>query len=153
MQIEMNRYIFLSVQQLLQIATLKCKSRRETGLLNTSLGGVGRRHEVAAVLDDAGRGDAPLHHLGGELVVVAEVGEADDVVARLAVLDEHDGGDDPDLQPLRQEGALLGVYLDELGLQVPLGQDPEVLVHNLGRDRHLAFWVLGDLTRGIIPSI
>ena len=83
------------------------------------------------VLDDAGRGDAPLHHLGGELVVVAEVREADDVVARLAVLDEHDGGDDLDPQPLREEGALLGVDLDKLGLQVLLGQDPEVLVHNL----------------------
>ena len=85
--------------------------------------------------------------------MVAEVREADDVVARLAVLDEHDGGDDLDPQPLREEGALLGVDLDKLGLQVLLGQDPEVLVHNLGRDRHLAFLVLGDLTRGIIPSI
>ena len=63
--------------------------------------------------------------------MVAEVREADDVVARLAVLDEHDGGDDLDPQPLREEGALLGVDLDKLGLQVLLGQDPEVLVHNL----------------------
>ena len=56
----------------------------------------------------------------------------------LAILDEHDGGDDPDLEPLRQEWALLGVDLDELGLQVLLGQDSQVLVHNLGRgDRFL----------------
>ena len=50
------------------------------------LGGVRRGHEVSAVLDEAGGGDAPLHHLGRKLVVVAQVGEADDVVARLAVL-------------------------------------------------------------------
>ena len=55
----------------------------------------------------------------------------------LAILDEHDGGDDPDLEPLGQEWALLGVDLDKLGLQVLLGQDTQVLVHNLGRgDRH-----------------
>ena len=36
MQIEMNLYIFLSVQQLRQIVTLKRKLRWETGLFNTS---------------------------------------------------------------------------------------------------------------------
>ena len=36
MQIEMKWYIFLSVQQLRQIATLNRKLRKETGLLNTS---------------------------------------------------------------------------------------------------------------------
>ena len=36
MQIEIKGYIFLSVQQLRQIATSKCKLRCETGLLNTS---------------------------------------------------------------------------------------------------------------------
>ena len=40
-------------------------------------------HFFLPVLDDAGRAESPLHHLGGELVVVAQVGEADDVVARL----------------------------------------------------------------------
>ena len=40
-------------------------------------------HFFLPVLDDAGRAESPLHHLCGELVVVAEVGEADDVVARL----------------------------------------------------------------------
>ena len=34
-------------------------------------------------------------------------------------------------QPLCEEGALLGVDLDKLGLEVLLGQDPQVLVNNL----------------------
>ena len=46
-------------------------------------------------------------------------------------LDEHDGGDDFDPQPLGKEGALLGVNLDKLGLQVLLGQDAQVLVYYL----------------------
>ena len=56
-----------------------------------------------------------------------------------------------DVCPCREEGALFGVYLDKLGLQVLLGQDTEVLVDNLGRDRHLAFWVLGGLVAGNNP--
>ena len=40
MQIEMKLYIFLSVKQLRQIATLKHKLRWEKGLLNASLAGV-----------------------------------------------------------------------------------------------------------------
>ena len=96
--------------------------------------------------------------------MVAQVGEADDVVARLAVLcwigfayqsssktnfnvdwanshvsllqiedylDKHDGGDDFDPQPLGEEGALLGVDLDKLGLKMLLGQDAQVLVDYL----------------------
>ena len=46
-------------------------------------------------------------------------------------LDKHDGGDDFDPQPLGEEGALLGVDLDKLGLQVLLGQDAQVLVYYL----------------------
>ena len=109
------------------------------------------------VFDDARRGDAPFQHLRGKLVVVAEVREPDNVVARLAILrrtililvgekvrsknklnslfsclNEHDCGDDFYPQPLCKEGALLGVDLDEFGLEVLPGQDPEVLVHNLG---------------------
>ena len=51
MQIETKWCIFLSVQWLRQIATLKRKLRRETGLLNTSLVG-----EASAVVPPL-----PLH--------------------------------------------------------------------------------------------
>merc|ERR1712038_1588364 len=57
-------------------------------LLGRALLGVGRNHEVATVFDDARRGDAPFQHLRGKLVAVAEVREPDNVVARLAILDE-----------------------------------------------------------------
>ena len=58
-KIEMKCYIFLSVQQLQQTATLKCKLRWETGLLNTSLDELGHGRGEDAVggalaqLDDA----------------------------------------------------------------------------------------------------
>ena len=52
------------------------------------------RHEVAVVVDKVGLGDAPLQHFRRELVRVAEVGEADDVVSGLTVLDQCNGGDD-----------------------------------------------------------
>ena len=46
-------------------------------------------------------------------------------------LDKHDGGDDFDPQPFGEEGALLGVDLDKLGLKMLLGQDAQVLVDYL----------------------
>ena len=46
MQIEVKWYIFLSVQQLRQTATLKRKLRRQTGLLNTSLDDLVREPRV-----------------------------------------------------------------------------------------------------------
>ena len=70
----------------------------------------------------------PLQHLRGELVRVAEVGEPHEVCRGLLVLDAENSGDDLDLQPVAQEGALLGVDLAELSLQVLLGQDIEMFV-------------------------
>ena len=46
-------------------------------------------------------------------------------------LDEHDGGNNFDPQPLGKEGALLGVDLDKLGLKMLLCQDAQVLVNYL----------------------
>ena len=50
MQIEMKWYIFLSLQQLRQIATLKHKLRCETGLLNSCLDGA-LAGDAAALVD------------------------------------------------------------------------------------------------------
>jgi len=49
-------------------------------------------------------GDAPLQHLGGEVVAVAKIGEADNEVLGLAVLHQSNGGYHLDAQPLGEEG-------------------------------------------------
>jgi hypothetical protein len=67
-------------------------------LLGLGLLAVGRGHKVARVLDDVAGRNAPLEHLGGKLVVIAEVREPNDVVLGLAVLDEHNCGDDFDAE-------------------------------------------------------
>ena len=81
------------------------------------------------------------------LSLLTEVGEPDDVVPGLGALDAQDGGDDLDEQPLSEEGARLSVDLDELGLDVALGQDGEVLVHDLAAEGLVPVEVDQDLRR------
>ena len=54
------------------------------------------RHEVSVVVDEVGLGDPPFQHLRGELVGVAEIGEAHNVVLGLTLLDQGNCGDDFD---------------------------------------------------------
>ena len=82
-----------------------------------------------------------------KLSLLTEVGEPDDVVPGLGALDARDGGDDLDEQPLSEEGARLSVDLDELGLDVALGQDGEVLVHDLAAEGLVPVEVDQDLRR------
>ena len=59
-------------------------------------GSVGRRHQIPVVVDQIRLGNAPLQHLGGKLVRVAEVREAHDVVLGLPLLDQSNRRDDFD---------------------------------------------------------
>ena len=63
------------------------------GAAAAALGGVGWSHEIAGVVDDVRAGEAPLQHLGGELVRVVQIGESHDVILGLGVLDDGHGGD------------------------------------------------------------
>lgn len=58
-------------------------------------------------------------------------GEKYHIVLHFAVLDESQRWEHEDLEPLRQERALLGVQLDKSSLHVLLGQYVQVLVDDL----------------------
>ena len=89
----------------------------------------------------------PGEHLGAEVVGVAEIGEADDVAPGDGVLDHDHRGDRPDLQAVAQEGCLLRVDLDELGLHMLLGQDGHVLVQDLAPEGLLPIEVAHNVLR------
>lgn len=77
----------------------------------------GRNGQVSVVVDDAGAGNAPFHHLSGEVIHATQVVKADDEVLGLEVLEEHDGGEDADLHALTQERGLQDAkrWLGQLG--------------------------------------
>lgn len=80
-----------------------------------------RGEQVARVVDHVTLGQAPLKHLGGELVSVAQVCETHNIVPCLAILDDGHGGDDLDTQSLGQEWTLFSIDLAKLGLNMLLG--------------------------------
>lgn len=115
---------------------------------------IGRSEQVSAVLDDLRAGDAPLQHLRGEVVAVAQVREAHDEICGLGVLDQTQRGDDADVQALREEGAALHVQLHKAALQVLRSQPLQVQVHdlaaravNLVEVTYDVFAFLGDLEK------
>lgn len=91
--------------------------------------------------------DAPLQHLGAEIVAVAQICEAHDVVLRFAVLDQGYARDDLNPQPLRQEGTLFGVHFAKLGLDVFGGQNFEVHVNDSAAGRRIPVEVAHDVGR------
>lgn len=70
------------------------------------LGFVGRNCQVSRVVEDARPCDAPLHHLGAEVVRAPKAVEAHDHVLGHKVLEEHDGGQHTDLHALAEERGL-----------------------------------------------
>lgn len=90
-----------------------------------------KSHPSVPVVDDVRAAQSPLQHLCSELVRVPQVGESHHVILGLPVLNQRQRGNHLDPQPLCQERRLLHIQLDELSLQVLLGQDDQVLVQDL----------------------
>lgn len=105
------------------------------------------RQQVAVVIDRAGLCDSPLHHVGAEVIAVAQVREADDVIFRFAVGDERYARYDFDSKALCEERALFGVHLAELRLDVLRREDPQVLVDDLAAFGCIAVEVTNDVLR------
>lgn len=75
-------------------------------------------------------GDAPLEHLGGEVIAVAQIGEADNEVLGFTVLHQGYSWYHLNAQTLCQEGTLLSIHLAEFGLDMLGSEYFQVHVHN-----------------------
>uniref|UniRef100_A0A1I8HFI4 EF-hand domain-containing protein n=2 Tax=Macrostomum lignano TaxID=282301 RepID=A0A1I8HFI4_9PLAT len=91
---------------------------------------VRRGLQVAAIVDDLRAGQTPLQHLCGEIVVAAQIVEADNVVLDFLVLDDAQSRDDADAEAPGQEGRFLDADSHEFALNVARRQRGEVAVNN-----------------------
>lgn len=89
------------------------------------------RQQVAVVIDGTGLCDSPFHHVGAEIVAVAQIGESDDVIFCFTVADERYTRYDFDSKALCKERALLGIHLAKLRFDVLRCQNAQMFVDNL----------------------
>lgn len=102
---------------------------------------------IYVIFDGQRLGESPLHHLGAVVVAVAQIREPHDVVLRFAILNAHNRRNDFDAEPLGEKGALLRVHFAELGLDMFLGQDRQVHVHDAAPLRRVAKEVADNVGR------
>lgn len=110
-----------------------------------SLSVVRRRQQIAAILDHLRLSYSPLHHFGREIITVADIGEANDEILRLAVLDQCNAGNDFDTQSLSEKRTLFSVDFDEARLEMFWCEHFEMLVDNLAAIGAVAVEVTDDV--------
>lgn len=108
---------------------------------------VGWSEQVSVVLDGAGLCDSPFHHVCREIVAVAQVGEADDVIFRFTVADQSDAWNNFNTKALGEERALLSVDFAELRFHVLRSENPQMLVDDLAPFGDVAVEVTNDVIR------